>query len=120
MDKLPAPIFNVMCEGLEQLFLLRLPSAPPAKALADIALVWERAFVARVQWSDDYLSEDVERLRHAFSYVLATAERWVAPSTVLDNLPPRKPPLAITDNRELAARAEIRQSINTLLEKMKQ
>lgn len=114
MNKLPDKVYNAMIDGLTSLHLLRLPSAPPAKGIEAVAMVWEKALLARASWSD----ADAVRLATAFEQVAATAERWPLPKQVLENLPPRPLPPALPKPNAVPCPPDVAEMLDQLVNKM--
>jgi hypothetical protein len=119
MSGLPASIHNAIIDGVQRLYVLRLDGAPADDTLPLTTQVWLDAIGYRRQWADD----DLPRLQQAFVALTATAKRWPQPATLLEMLPPRPAPLALTAPETTAAeRAEnvnfLRQMLDTLTTKM--
>lgn len=120
MKHLPDDVYDAMIDGLTALHLLRLPYAPAAKGLPNVAQVWEQAFLSRCEWPDKTAGEDVARLSAAFAAVAATADRWPLPKHVIDNLPPRKPPPALPKPNTVTCPPEIAEMLGNLTQKLTQ
>lgn len=73
--------------GLARLLVLRLPGYPPEDMITQTAMVWVEAILDAPMGWDEAL--DRPRIRRAFTTLTRTCDRWPAPKTLLDHLPPR-------------------------------
>lgn len=73
--------------GLQLLYTLRLPGAPPAEALTITAQGWMTALDDRTLGWDESL--DAGRINKAFNTLAADATRWPPPAALIERIPLR-------------------------------
>ncbi|WP_066568107.1 hypothetical protein [Snodgrassella sp. CFCC 13594] len=73
--------------GLQLLYTLRLPGAPPAEALTATAQGWMTALSERTAAWDEQL--DASRINKAFATLAAEATRWPPPAALIERIPQR-------------------------------
>lgn len=113
MSEAPGWLVAVVAEGIQRLLVLRLEGCPPADAVEAVALAWVDALLVRGGHWDEAL--DAPRIRAAFRWLAAHAERWPAPAAIWQHMParaepPKLPEPALTPEararaREMLARA---------------
>ncbi|GAB0057433.1 hypothetical protein SIID45300_01761 [Candidatus Magnetaquicoccaceae bacterium FCR-1] len=73
--------------GLGRLATLRLAGFPAADDIQYVVRSWyETLLTEPIQWDE---SLDQARIRHSFMMLARVCDRWPAPKTFLDHLPPR-------------------------------
>lgn len=90
----PAWFHNGVVSGLQFLWALGLPGTPAAELATMTASAWVHALWHHPwRWDEE---ADSKRLREAFTTLAARVDRWPAPRAVLEAMPPRRRPPALT------------------------
>lgn len=85
--------------GLQLLYSLRLPGAPPEDGIEATANGWLFALENRTKGWDE--QQDKGRINQAFILLAAEVTRWPPPALLIERLPPRAEVQKLTHNKTL-------------------
>lgn len=93
INQLPKSVSNAVANGLKRFLVLRMEGAPSSDDMAAVLQVWLEALACGKRWEDG----DDARVRAAFLKLCQTCTRWPQPAQLLNVLPPKDSPLALSE-----------------------
>lgn len=115
MKALPPIIYNELVDGLTLLVNARLAFAPRTEQALDETLqAWEIVLAGRGNWDE----KDNGRVIKAFVDMSGKLDKFPAPKTLFEFLPPRPPPPALPKSNAVPCPPHIAAGIEKLTNKM--
>lgn len=111
----PAWFRQAIGRGLQQLVCLSLPNQPPAETIA----LTKEAWINTLWTSREWIERDEVRLMDTFRLLARRLDRWPAPRSIIDYLPPPKPQRALPKPRTEAMRTHGLNALNDLRKKLR-
>lgn len=115
MRPLPTEIYNELVDGLTLLVNARLAFGPRTEQALDETLqAWEIVLAGRCQWDE----KDNGRVIAAFIEMSGKLDKFPAPKTLFEFLPPRPLPPPLPKPKAVPCPPEIAQLLNNINKKL--